>query len=241
MLYAGFYPRIHDKGLNPTEAMSLYLSTYVERDIRQILNIKDLSRFETFVELLAGRSGQVLNASSLAGDCGLSHNTVASWIGVLEQSAIVYLLRPYHGNLGKRLLKSPKMYFPDTGLLCYLLGIFEPGQLAGHPLRGQVFESFVISDLLKSRFNRGLPDIMLFYRDHKGNEVDVVAETAAGATLIEIKSSATFHEDYLRGLDYLAKLLPGKAEKAVVFGSADESYGYTAAAVRGYSTLEALI
>jgi predicted AAA+ superfamily ATPase len=241
MLYTGFYPRIHDKNLNPTEAMSFYVSTYVDRDIRQMLNIKDLARFETFLKLLAGRSGQLLNASALANDCGLSHNTVSSWISVLEQSAIVYLLRPFHGNLGKRLLKSPKIYFLDTGLLCYLLNIFEPGQLSGHPLRGQIFESFVIADLLKSRFNRGEPDVMLFYRDQKGNEVDVVAETGDGKILIEIKSSATFHDTYVRGLDYLANVLPDSTHKALVLGSADEPYRYKEVAVRGYSSLDTLI
>jgi predicted AAA+ superfamily ATPase len=241
MLYTGFYPRIHDKGLNPSEAMSFYLSTYVERDIRQMLNIKDLSRFETFIKVLAGRSGQLLNASAVGNECGLSHNTVSSWIGVLEQSSIIYLLRPYHGNLGKRLLKSPKLYFLDTGLLCYLLNIFEPGQLVGHPLRGQVFESYVIAELLKGRFNRGLPDVMLFYRDQKGNEVDMVAETAGGKIFLEIKSSATFHADYLRGLDYLARLLPGPARRILILGNADAPYDFKDVAVRGYPTLDTLL
>ncbi len=241
MLYTGFYPRVHDKGLNPSEAMSFYVSTYVERDIRQVLNIRDISRFETFLKLLAGRSGQLLNMNALAADCGLSHNTVSSWIGVLEQSAIVHLLRPYHGNIGKRLLKSPKLYFLDSGLLCYLLGVFEPGQLAGHPLRGQVFESFVVADLLKSRFNRGEPDIMLFYRDQKGAEVDVVVQTGAGSVCIEVKSSATFHDDYVRGLDSLAELLPGLTKKALVLGNADGPYRYKDVAVHGYPSLDGLI
>lgn len=240
ILYTGFYPRIHDKELNPTEALSFYVSTYLERDIRQILNVKDVARFETFLKLLAGRSGQVCNASSLSADCGVSHNTVLSWIGVLEQSMIVYRLKPYHRNLGKRLLKSPKLYFLDSGLLCYLLNIHNVEQLAVHPMRGQIFESFVISELLKNRYNQGLPDTMLFYRDQKGNEVDVILECGINTILLEIKSSATFHADYVKALGYLSSFMSESHSKVVVLGSSETPYRYKDYMIYGYSSLDAL-
>jgi predicted AAA+ superfamily ATPase len=212
MLYTGFYPRIHDKNLNPSDALSFYVSTYIERDIRRVLNVKDLSRFEIFLRLLAGRAGAVLNSSALASDCGLSHNTVRAWIGVLEQSSIVYLLKPFHANLGKRLLKSPKLYF------------------LANPLRGQVFENFAVGELLKDRLNRA----------QKVNEVDIVAGNATMRRLIEVKSSATFHTDHLAGLDYLGKLLEGSPTKFLVLGNADRPYGFRDARVQGYPYLDGL-
>lgn len=175
-MYSGFFPRIHDKKLDPTEALSFYVATYLELDIRQILNVRDLNKFETFLRLLAGRSAQVFNAYSLAGDCGLSSGTINAWVGALEQSSILYRLKPYFANIGKRLIKAPKLYFLDTGFLCYLLNIFNTGQLAVHPLRGQIFESFIVAELLKSRFNNGLSDIYYYYRESKGTEVDILAE-----------------------------------------------------------------
>jgi len=241
LLYTGFYPRIHDKHLDPTEAMSFYVSTYLERDVRQLLNVKDLSRFETFIRLLAGRSGQLFNASSIAADCGISHATAASWIGVLERSAIVYLLRPYFANIGKRLLKSPKLYFLDTGLLCYLLGIHSPAQLQTHPLRGSIFESYVMADLLKSRYNTGLPDPFSFYRDSKGLEVDILAREGGSAVACEIKSSATFHPDFIMSMNRLAEFLPGACAKSLVLGNADEPYRYKDCTVYGYPHVDHLL
>ncbi|HUW70913.1 MAG TPA: ATP-binding protein [bacterium] len=234
ILQTGFYPRIHAMHLDPSEAMSFYVSTYIERDVRQLLNIKDLSKFETFVRLLAGRSGQLLNASSVAADCGISHATAASWIGVLEQSAIIYLLRPYFINIGKRLLKSPKLYFLDSGLLCYLLGIHSAAHLQAHPLRGPIFESFVVAELLKSRFNAGLSDIFSFYRDSKGLEVDILAIDAGTTLLCEIKSSATFHADFMSSIDRLADFLPRPCAKALVLGNTDDPYRYKECMIHGY-------
>lgn len=238
MLYAGFYPRIHDKKLNPSEAMSFYFSTYVERDLRQILQVRDLSNFERFMRLLAGRNGQILNASSLAGECGISHGTVRGWISVLQQSSLVYLLQPYYRNLGKRLVKSPKLYLLDTGLLCWLLNIFTPAQLDTHPLRGAIFEAYVVTEFLKSLYNRGKPDTLLYFRDQKGHEVDLLSETLPETLLCEIKSSATFHPDFLEGMNYVETLLAQPAQpvkKRLVMGSLDEPYWFKDTQVLGYS------
>ncbi|MBW2655658.1 MAG: DUF4143 domain-containing protein, partial [Deltaproteobacteria bacterium] len=145
LLYHGAYPGIYDRHLNPTEALSFYFNTYVERDLRQLILIKDLAKFELFVKLCATRCGQVLNLSSLGNDCGATHNTIKSWLSILETSYIIKLLQPYYNNLGKRLIKAPKLYFFDTGLAAFLLGIQREDHIASHPLRGALFENFVIS------------------------------------------------------------------------------------------------
>ncbi len=240
MLYAGFYPRIHDKNLDPSEAMSFYFSTYIERDLRQILQVKDLGNFERFMRLLAGRNGQILNASSLAGECGISHGTARGWISVLQQSALVYLLKPYYRNLGKRLVKSPKLYFLDTGLLCWLLNIFTPAHLDTHPLRGAIFEAYVVAEFLKSLYNRGKPDTLLYFRDQKGHEVDLLSETQAETLLCEIKPSATFHPDFIAGMNYVETLLAQPVKKRLVMGSPDEPYWFKDTHIFGYSNASAM-
>ena len=153
LLYQGSYPRIYDRRLNPTEALSFYYSTYVERDLRQLINVTDLARFDMFIRLCATRCGQVLNLSSLGNDCGASHNTIKSWLSILEASYIVKLLQPFYNNLGKRLIKAPKLYFIDTGLAAFLLGIQKEEHIDAHPLRGALFENLVVSELLKKRLN----------------------------------------------------------------------------------------
>lgn len=240
MLYAGFYPRIHDKNLDPSEAMSFYFSTYIERDLRQILQVKDLGNFERFMRLLAGRNGQILNASSLADECGISHSTARGWISVLQQSALVYLLKPYYRNLGKRLVKSPKLYFLDTGLLCWLLNIFTPAHLDTHPLRGAIFEAYVVAEFLKSLYNHGKPDTLLYFRDQKGHEVDLLSETQAETLLCEIKSSATFHPDFIAGMNYVETLLAQPVKKRLVMGSPDEPYWFKDTHIFGYSNASAM-
>ena len=218
MLYAGFYPRIHDQQLNPTEALSFYLSTYIERDVRQILSVVDLDRFSTFIRLCAGRSGQLLNMQSLGGECGITHNTVKSWITVLQASGIVKLLRPWHANMGKRLVKSPKLYFLDTGLACFLLGIQKPDHLIGHPLRGALFETFVVAEAYKQHDHAGLPERLWFYRDSNGKEVDVLAGSETELEAWEIKSSMTISSGFFKGLNVLEKNAPGLKAKSIVYG-----------------------
>ena len=223
LLYTGAYPRIHDQNLNPTEALSFYLNTYIERDLRTLINIKDLSRFTTFLKLCAGRSGQLLNFSSLGNDCGVSHNTISNWISMLEASYIIKLLQPYHNNLRKRVIKSPKLYFLDVGLAAFLLGIQEQQQISTHPLRGNLFETFVVTELLKSRFNLGKTDNLYFFRDSKGNEVDVIFEYGAHLLPIEIKSGSTITSDFFKGLNYFRKLAGDQIENTcLIYGGGEK-------------------
>jgi hypothetical protein len=221
LLYTGFYPRIFDRKLNPSEASSFYVSTYVERDLRQVLNVRDLAQFEVFLRLCAGRTGQLLNMSALGGDAGVSHNTARQWLSILEASYVVKLLRPYYGNLGKRLVKAPKLYFLDPGVAAYLLSITEKDQLASHPLRGALFESFVVSELLKQRFNRGRTDNLCFYRDSKSLEVDVVLDFDRKIEQVEIKSGKTLSPEFFAPLRRLAALHGGVRASFLVYGGSE--------------------
>jgi uncharacterized protein len=218
MLYAGFYPRIHDKKLNPTEALSFYLSTYIERDVRQILSVMNLDRFSSFIRLCAGRTGQLLNMQSIGGECGVTHNTVKSWLSVLQASGIIKLLHPWHANIGKRLVKTPKLYFIDTGLACLLLGIHRPAHLFGHPLRGALFETFVVSEALKQHAHAGLPDRLCFFRDNHGNEVDLLGESGSELVAWEIKSAMTLSSDFFKGLKMLEASGVGLKSQGLVYG-----------------------
>lgn len=200
MLLSGFYPRIYDQGLNPTQAMGDYFETYVERDLRQLGAIKDLMQFERFVRICAGRTGQLLNMQSLGNDVGASHTTVRSWLTLLEASYIVFLLPPWHANISKRLVKSPKLYFYDVGLASYLLGLEDENQMSRDPLRGHLFENLVIIEALKHRYNQGKRSNLYFYRDSNGNEVDLIAENGRKLSAIEIKAGATVNPDYFKGL-----------------------------------------
>ena len=190
-LLSGGYPRIFDKRLDPSEWLASYVATYLERDVRTITNVGDLSTFQRFVELCAGRSGQLLNYSALAGDCGITQPTAKAWLSVLETSFIAFRLQPFHSNLRKRLVKMPKLHFYDSGLVCWLLGIREASQLRSHPLRGAIFESWVVSEILKRRTNRGETRGLSFYRDRDGVEVDVVVEHSDRLELVEAKSAET--------------------------------------------------
>ena len=177
------------------------MTAYVERDVRQLLKVHDLEPFQSFVRLCAGRSGQILNLSSLANDCGITHNTAKAWISVLEASYILFQLRPHYANFSKRLIKSPKLYFYDTGLVCWLLGIQEASQLAAHPLRGSIFETLILSELMKTRLNKGERATFHFWRDSNGNEVDVIADVGTKLMPIEIKSGQTLNRDFFTGLE----------------------------------------
>ncbi len=199
-IHQGFYPRIHDKNLNPTEWLSHYFQTYLERDVRELLNVGDLETFGRFVRLCAGRSGQLLNLSALGNDCGISYKTANRWLSVLEASFLVLRLRPYHKNFSKRLIKSTKLYFLDTGLLCWLLNIHTADQLALHHARGAIFESFVVSECQKYLFNTGAPAQMYFWRESNGTEIDLLIESSAGITPIEIKSGKTIASDFFKNL-----------------------------------------
>ena len=219
VLYTGFYPRIHDKKLNPTEALSFYVSTYLERDIRALINVKDLSKFEKFLKLCAGRTAQIINLSNLANDCGINHNTVKSWLCVLEASYVIFFVRPHHANFGKRLIKAPKLYFTDCGLAAYLLDIQNTRHIANHPLKGAIFENFVVAELLKARTNHGKNSNIYFFRDNVGNEVDVLLENGTSIKPVEIKLGSTINDDYFKSLRYYQKINRKNSLKpALIYG-----------------------
>ena len=205
-IHAGGYPALFDRPVTPRRWFPAYVTAYVERDVRQLLKVQDLDAFQRFVRLCAGRSGQILNLSSLANDCGITHNTAKAWISVLEASYLVFLLQPHHANFNKRLVKSPKLYFFDTGLLCWLLGIHEPEQLDAHPLRGPIFETFVISELRKAWVNQGDVPLFYFWRDSNGNEVDLLIDSGGKLMPIEIKSGQTVNRDYFKSLERWTEL-----------------------------------
>lgn len=218
ILYSGFYPRIIDQGLNPTQALGDYFETYVERDVRRIGEIRNLSNFRRFVRLCAGRIGQLVNLSSLGADAGVSHTTAREWLTVLEASYIIFQLPPYFANISKRLVKSPKFYFCDVGLATYLIGIENAGQVATHPLRGALFENAVVAEALKHRFNRGNQANLSFFRDSKGLECDLLYPSGSGFAAFEVKSGATIGSDYFRSLHRVAQAVPDITSKTVVYG-----------------------
>ncbi len=201
LLFKGGYPPLYDRDLTPGFWFPAYVTAYVERDVRQLLKVQDLDTFQRFLRLCAGRSGQLLNLRSLGSDCGITHNTAKAWVSVLEASYILFQLAPHHANFRKRLIKSSKIYFYDTGLLCWLLGIQEAKQLETHPLRGSIFETFIVSELIKAKFNRMKNAGFYFWRDSNGNEIDVVVEYGNKLMPIEIKSGQTLNRDFFTGLE----------------------------------------
>ena len=220
-LFTGGYPAIFDRGIAPSDWLAAYAATYLERDARAVANISNLAAFQRFVELCAGRTGQLLNYSSLAADCGVSQPTARAWLDVLEAGFIAFRLRPFHANLRKRLVKSPKLHFYDVGLACWLLGIRSADQLRSHPLRGALFETWVVSEITKHRTNRGESGGMCFYRDQGGAEADLIIERGDRLTLVEAKSSQTATSRLLgsaRRVGAMIEQAGRPCEKIVVYG-----------------------
>ncbi len=220
ILYSGFYPRIYDRGIDPRQALGDYFETYVERDVRRLGEIRNVSNFQRFVRLCAGRVGQLTDLVSLGADAGVSRTTARNWLDLLERSYIAFRLPPFHANIRKRLVKTPKLYFYDVGLAAYLIGIERADQVATHPLRGPLFENTVVVEVLKHRFNRGLSSNLSFFRDSRGLECDLLFETGSGLGAIEIKSGATVAPEFFGSLGAVAKAVPNVAMKAVVYGGA---------------------
>jgi predicted AAA+ superfamily ATPase len=219
LLWRGLYPPVHDRRLNPRIWYGNYVQSYLERDLRQLIAIRDLSNFQRFLRMCAARSGQLLNLSGLANDCGVTHNTARAWISVLEASYLVHLLRPHHANLGKRLVKTPKLYFTDPGLAAWLLGIENCDQVATHAQRGALFETWLVSDLLKARFNSGLASNLFFWRSRSGLEIDVLAERGTRLVAAEAKSGQTLAGDFFGPLEKWCALA-GKTDSSswLVYG-----------------------
>jgi len=238
MLHVGFYPRIYDQDLDPTQALGDYFETYVERDVRQISEIRNLTGFRTFVRLCAGRVGQLLNLQGLGNDAGVSHTTARDWLSVLEASYIVFVLPPLHANISKRLIKSPKLYFFDVGLAAYLLGIENKKQIFTHPLKGSLFENLVVIEALKHRYNRGRRSNLHFYRDSAGNEVDLVLSYADLHVGIEIKAGTTVGGGFFDGLHRLSKALPEPLASQMLVHGGDQEFtreGVIVTSPRGFT------
>lgn len=202
LLFTGSYPPVYDRKLEPSVWYGNYVRTYVERDVRQMVNVRDLSTFQTFLRLCAGRIGQLVNLSALANECGVTHNTAKSWLSVLEASYIVYTIKPYFKNFNKRLVKTPKLCFTDTGVAAWLLKIRSKDYLTTHPLRGELFENWVISELHKRYHNSGMEPNLYFWRDRTGNEVDVIIDKEGVQIPVEVKSGKTVSRDYFKGIGF---------------------------------------
>ena len=224
LIVQGSYPRVHEEKLKPGRFFNGYLQTYIERDVRALINLKDLRPFQQFLMLLAGRIGQIVNYTSLSNDVGVSATTIKNWVGVLKASFIVFELPPYFENIRKRVVKSPKIYFNDVGLAAYLLGIETADQLYRDPLRGGLYENLVILEILKSRLNRGKLPELFFYRDTHGNEVDLVVRQARTLIPLEIKSAATFTSDFLKSIDHFGSVVGDRCAQGFVLYNGQEKY-----------------
>jgi len=241
VLLRGGYPGLYETPVEITDWMSSYVATYVERDVRQILDVKDLAVFQKFLKLCAGRTGQVLNLSTLAGEVGISHTTARSWISVLESSDLIHLLPPYHQNFGKRVIKSPKLYFHDVGLACWLLGIRSAEILETHPARGSLFETLIVGEFLKARFNAGQPADLYFWRDASGREADLIYETPKGLQSVEIKSGQTVTSDYIAATHRAALPASSSALPPVLIYGGAESYERSGIRVLNWTGLQEIL
>ncbi len=212
-IYYGMYPRIYKDNVEPTKFYRDYVQTYIERDLRQMIHVKDLSKFQQFLRLSAGRIGQLFNSHNLSNELGISYHTVNHWLSILEASFVIFRLQPYFENFGKRVIKSPKIYFTDVGLATYLLDITTVDQVSRDPLRGNLVENFVISEFIKNRLNKGFEPNFYFYRDSYQNEVDLIFKEGNNLIPIEIKASQTFHPQFLKGLEYFKDLTKERCQK----------------------------
>ena len=224
LLFTGAYPRIYEREIPPTEFYPFYLQTYVEKDVRLLRNISDLSLFIKFLKLCAARVGQLLNVNSLSNECGISTQTANDWLSILETSYIIYQLKPYHKNLNKRVVKSAKLYFYDTGLLSSLLSIDSASQLEFHYQRGNIFENFIINEIIKNHYNKGIEPKISFWRDSNGNEIDLILESAGKTHAFEIKSSSTLKMEFLKNLKLWQKLTDLPVENSAIIYGGDSNF-----------------
>ncbi|MDD2716834.1 MAG: ATP-binding protein [Candidatus Wallbacteria bacterium] len=237
LLFSGMSPALHDRKIAPPDYYPDYLETYVERDVRSLKNIGDLATFTKFLKLCAGRTGQLLNLASIGNETGINAKTARSWLSILEASFIVYLLKPWYKNLNKRIVKSPKLYFYDTGLACSLLGLSSEGQLGHFYLRGNLFENFIISEFLKSAVHNGKKLDAYFWQDSTGNEIDLVVEKGPEIHAIEIKSGATVNRDFFRNLEKFKKYSGLSRENSNLVYGGDKNLSHPCAAVISWRKL----
>lgn len=236
----GFYPRLYDSVIKPQLFYTSYVMTYIERDIRALIQIKNIHEFEKFVSLCAARTGGLLNLSSLAIDCGVDQKTIGSWISLLEASFIIYLLKPHYNNLSKRIIKTPKLYFFDVGLAAYLVGIRNATDLMNHPMRGELFETMVVGECLKYFFNRGQVPPLTFFRDSRGHEIDLMLSLGQQIFPLEIKAGTTINNDYFRNINYFRKLLDKPVPAGIVFGD-QRREEYADTKIVGWDCVDSLI
>ncbi len=217
LLFNGFLPSIYDRQLEPTKAYRNYFQTYIERDLRQLIQLKNSTVFENFMRLLAGRIGQVLNLHTISNDLGISSQTLSQWLSILEASFIIFRLYPYYENFGKRVIKSPKLYFSDVGIASYLLGIEQKSQIARDPLLGSLFENMVVMDAVKTRYNQGRDPNLYFYRDNNKNEVDLIYKKQRELIPVEIKAAMTYNDNLLKGVRYFQKINPDSEHGCLIY------------------------
>lgn len=237
LVRSGFYPRIHDQGIPPEIWLSDYIKTYVEKDVRTLLNIGDMDTFERFLSLCAGRTGQLLNYSTLSADCGMAVDTMRRWISILQTSYIIYLLRPYHKNFNKRIIKAPKLYFYDTGLACCLLGMRNDEHLFTHPLRGALFENYIVSETMKAYVHHRREPAMYFWRDQTGHEIDLLLEESGRLYPVEIKSGETVNSSMFKTLTWWNTLTKNSSEQSMLIYGGSEFYVRNGMAVRPWFSL----
>lgn len=220
-IFKGFYPRIYDKDISPDLFYPSYIQTYAERDVRQIINVSNLNSFQRFMRLVAGRAGRLLNYSSIANELGHELKTIKSWFNILETSFVIFFLQPHHKNYSKRLVKTPKLYFYDTGLACSLLGIKNENEINLHWAKGALFENMIIADIMKNYLNRAQIPSMFFWRDSTGNELDCLIEESLRVKCLEIKTSTTLHPDFFKGLNFYKNLSNSDEENLyLIYGGA---------------------
>lgn len=238
-LYTGFFPRLYSTSIEPADFYSSYIQTYIERDLRQLKQVQNLSAFQTFMKMCAFRNGQIVNYSSLAQDCGITHNTAKEWLSLLETSCIIVLIRPHHKNFNKRLVKMPKIYFTDPGLAAHLAGIQSPDNLSFHPLKGGLFESLIVTEFLKYRFNQAKEPNLYFWRDQHGHEIDCLIEYRGSELIpVEMKSGRTANKDYFKEIAYWNGLSGNTPDRSFVVYGGDQSQKRTAGHLIGYGNLD---
>jgi predicted AAA+ superfamily ATPase len=239
LMLKGGYPALHTQPVEPADWFASYIATYVERDVRQVLNIQSLPTFQRFLRLCAGRTGQLLNISALASEAGITANTAKSWLAVLESSDLIHLLPPYFRNFGKRLVKMPKLYFLDTGLACWLLGIRSEDVLALHPLRGALFENWVVGEFIKARYNRGMPADIYFWRDNNGLEADLIFEQDNRLQMVEIKSGQTITSDAIRAGQRAIRMAEDEALTPWLIYGGNETHERSGVKIFGWRNFQA--
>lgn len=238
LMLNGLYPAVYDRNIPPAIWYANYVSTYVERDVRQLINVKDLSTFQRFLRMCAARNGQLLNLASLGNDCGISHNTARAWLSILEASYIVFLLYPHHKNFGKRLVKTPKLYFYDTGLAAWLLNIQDADHLSIHPMRGALFESLILGEMLKTRFNRGKISNLFFWRNNLGIEIDVLVEKGDKLLPVEVKSGKTITQDFFTGINKWLNISGASSGEPYLVYGGDQRYTRSGTTIIPWDRLE---